>query len=760
MTENNSNFLPLPPGWVQYEAPGGIPFYFHKDSNISTWTHPSAPTPQPSVTSTSLSDNFNNIISSSNNNNSTTTVNNPSLFLLTINHQQDYLTSPARTRAILETKKERLREQLVLRDGILQPDVTETIQEYCKSSMEIGSSLSDAVEDVSKMLAENYVGSGDICSILVDWLNLLKPNNGGDFEAKEHMCQMISQRVPHTQTDDVDGLLLKSEFAPQWLATLLNEKQYRTLLIELSNQRKSSILFDCCVRAIAEKGFHDEVAQTAGTATAHYVVFLKTFCASMIKLLNIVEKNSLAVNNTNNTHTNDPKRQRISTTSSSNTTTTTTAATNTDLPNTFDTFTRTENELIQLAESAPHALALVYSILTEFEQQQHSAAADAAIIITTTTTTNNTMNITPQLRALCTRLRQRLRNPFPLSLSRSVVFQHVEVDSVRKNIDEIESLVADIINTDDYDVCPKVVRLSIVWKNLYDTTTSSTSLLNTKPLLLTANQQRSLAETLCEKRFMNRVLDSLFRPFRSDISIETRLACAKVLAVIAGGGIESPELVDAIRKSSEICNSVGPGGVPSQVHGIIEYVIKHPTISVASMIWANTLLLTPTFQKSISFFTGVSSLCRLCDIVSYEHPLHRQYVLSLLRCALDLKSVTDKRVLEYCDLIIESMIRLACEGYVIPVLEYWSSKADTHDASTLRSFLGGIMKRVKPPFSIEFKTKFQSLLNSPAGSRAVTGGGIEFVELKKGFNMAAAASSITTVTTSSTSSTAIKFSSS
>jgi len=266
----------LPPGWTEHLSPDNTKYYYHSQSRTSSWTFPAvesspplaparmapAVLPPPPKRARSLSAINESLVQA----------------------------SPMRQRAQLESFREELGEKLLQRDGILESDVEHTLRQWIQVSDELG--MSDAASEAAQLLSQNYVGSADLSAILESWLDVVRPSTGKDSVSlgkettAQHLRELIWQRFERS-VEPLDDLLMKCERPPVWLASLLDKKPWRALLIDLAAKHRSSPFLAFCIRAIAQAGFHSEVAATLSAST-HFSVFKETIADALLHVLQAV----------------------------------------------------------------------------------------------------------------------------------------------------------------------------------------------------------------------------------------------------------------------------------------------------------------------------------------------------------------------------------------------------------------------------------------------------------------------------------------
>jgi hypothetical protein len=163
------------------------------------------------------------------------------------------------------------------------------------------------------------------------------------------------------------------------------------------------------------------------------------------------------------------------------------------------------------------------------------------------------------------------------------------------------------------------------------------------------------------------------------------------------------------------------------------------------LYWIRSLLSQEAFLTSHTFAVGFTTVSKIAQAIATKHPLQRPHVFDILKRALDVRPpadssgliggayLSDTRLAELSEAVIDVMVDLMSRGYVIPVLDHFNKQSQTLDLALLRKFMMGVFEVSDPPYSKIFRDKFVQLLESSPGRKAGIGGGNTFQDLKAKF---------------------------
>jgi hypothetical protein len=259
---------------------------------------------------------------------------------------------------------------------------------------------------------------------------------------------------------------------------------------------------------------------------------------------------------------------------------------------------------------------------------------------------------------------------------------------------------------------------------------------------------------LSEREFLDRLVSGLFRPHRK-LDHEVRKRASFVLSLAAStnpqDGTQTSEeerkaLSDELEQCSAILND------PATINALDANWVDlqplceaHPTISMGILFWARSLLASSDFLQSLSFQQTFLTICKIARVAGNKHPLQRSYVFAVLKRALEARPsaddtgalrgayISDAKLAELAENVVDAMVDLMSTGFVMPVLEHFLEQAPRLDTSLLRKFLMGVMEVARPPYSKVFRDKVESILECTPGRRAGLGGGVQFSYLKQKF---------------------------
>jgi hypothetical protein len=204
------------------------------------------------------------------------------------------------------------------------------------------------------------------------------------------------------------------------------------------------------------------------------------------------------------------------------------------------------------------------------------------------------------------------------------------------------------------------------------------------------------------------------------------------------GAAEAAEVEDterALLASSQLCSTdhaLGLGYNDAEQRTVVETLqqelSRHPVVSMGVLSWVHAALKDRAFvcgdRGSASLGQWRASFLRLVGAAARHHPLQWPAVFRLLRFAVTLK-VAQSEGSEADSLkrgALEQMVRLMCEGFVIPVVAFMHLQALrlSTDQALLRHFVQLVLERVEPPYSAAFVAKFAGLLAADSVKKALS----------------------------------------
>jgi len=209
---------------------------------------------------------------------------------------------------------------------------------------------------------------------------------------------------------------------------------------------------------------------------------------------------------------------------------------------------------------------------------------------------------------------------------------------------------------------------------------------------------------------------------------------------------QANHLREALETCSRICNDPDTmRRVEAKWPELQPFCERHPTCSLGVLFWARALLTQHDFLTSHAFPQSFLIISKIAQTAADKHALQRSYAFAVLKRALETRPpadddaiaggsyLSDARLAELSENVIDAMVDLMSRGFVMPVLDHFIQHAPTLDLSLLRKFLTGLLEVSQQPYSKTFKDKLGSLLDSPPGIKAGLGGGQRFQELKDEF---------------------------
>ena len=696
---NAADPKPLKPGWTEHVSPDGIPYYYHAETNESSWVRPEVDADAEILKAAAATSTADAPLESGSPEDVTAEVKadrERELEASAVAVEEDEEGASAEeSKEQRDARRQGLKRKLEAPDMILEPSVFSTLAQW----MELG----EEGEEAAKMLAKGYRGYSDMVNLVLGWFDDLGAG-GRDLGSEAmfaHVKKLIRQRFskhPEAVGDVLDG----SEEPPGWLLKMLEHESWRNLLIVLAGDSKNNHipLLDFSVNAITAAGFHSEIAKVTNPS-AYFAVFLRTFEDLLIKII-------------------------TSTASGSND------------ASLYD----SEKSFYKLCSHAQYTHFFAIEILRALE------GGDTLDIEETPSRAGSTELLSPEVRCKCRRLRQGLADSTRGDVERNSATELLSplnrreigaLSSKGSSFPELASLLKGAMDRRGFssDVLSRFYDLYNPDSNLYkrseDTVPVDVKMPPVWPLRL------PFVVALLTKQ--------LFQPFKStasgaqELAGSYLLACATTrpqrrdaedMAVAKETHAEVLAVQEAILASLKVCNNEDTLSI-KELHRqsqsmqlLLGHVKKHPSVSAGVLLWIRACYCAPKFQRSSSFTTGVITFMYLIRWIIRSHPLQREQVFFVLRQIFPLKpkSVFSTKILEVKQYLIDEMIVLMQVGYVLPVIEYMKEHATAGDIdhSLLRHFVLRLLKSAAPPFSTEFSVAVKQLLDTQSCQRALRTG--------------------------------------
>jgi hypothetical protein len=243
------------------------------------------------------------------------------------------------------------------------------------------------------------------------------------------------------------------------------------------------------------------------------------------------------------------------------------------------------------------------------------------------------------------------------------------------------------------------------------------------------------------------LLNNLFDPKRRIRQLETRLKCARLVALAVTASeraarsstydrvelIESDEgvLSEVILKGSQLCEQLenmvsftvidevdenAGGSIGRQLSAMC---IRHSVISRGFLIWAREHASGADFVATASYPTLSPCILCLVKLICRHHPLARPTALdvSLLFLGHSNREISHQKMQSIKEQCVRLMLWLSSQGLSLVVisavqgkLEKGGSSSSDMDSALVRYFLVGMIDIVSPPFSLAFVRALGGLL--------------------------------------------------
>jgi len=137
-----------------------------------------------------------------------------------------------------------------------------------------------------KLLSENYRGLGQMCNLLIHWLQLSGVNdNEIDKLIEEHIHNQIIRLFDPKKADSVFSA---GQAAPEWLESMIKQPKWRAVLYELAETYNNCLLLNYAIQKISDEGHQTEIASLT-TASTFFDVFNKILKESIENLCKLNE---------------------------------------------------------------------------------------------------------------------------------------------------------------------------------------------------------------------------------------------------------------------------------------------------------------------------------------------------------------------------------------------------------------------------------------------------------------------------------------
>mmetsp|Transcript_15292 Transcript_15292/g.38897 ORF Transcript_15292/g.38897 Transcript_15292/m.38897 type:complete len:582 (+) Transcript_15292:219-1964(+) len=169
------------------------------------------------------------------------------------------------------------------KDAVTERNVLDTIRQY----VAVGGKPQTVVE----MLSESYVGYGPMVNIVLHWLKTFGSDeadqNGrrgvsaGNDCVWKFMSRIVKENFDPNQFSDVFS---SGGEIPGWLQELIEFREGRQLIYDLTDQYRSCLFLNFAVHHILQQGFDKEVAAVGGSISGNFNVFNRLFMKKLEEL--------------------------------------------------------------------------------------------------------------------------------------------------------------------------------------------------------------------------------------------------------------------------------------------------------------------------------------------------------------------------------------------------------------------------------------------------------------------------------------------
>ncbi|ETW00248.1 hypothetical protein, variant 2 [Aphanomyces invadans] len=152
-------------------------------------------------------------------------------------------------------------------DSIMELDILSTINGFLRTHPD-----ANGPEMLVKQLSTAYRGHAQMCRLLGSWLDASIPETkssrmslaktpDNDVDADTLIFHALKQAIMDRYDPKLLSNVLSDSIAePEWLNTMLHDRKWRLMLIELAEKHKTCSLLQYAIRRISEAGHHKEIA--------------------------------------------------------------------------------------------------------------------------------------------------------------------------------------------------------------------------------------------------------------------------------------------------------------------------------------------------------------------------------------------------------------------------------------------------------------------------------------------------------------------
>ncbi|ETV79453.1 hypothetical protein H257_07454 [Aphanomyces astaci] len=543
-------------------------------------------------------------------------------------------------------------------DAIMELDILTTINGFLRTHPD-----ANGPEMLVKQLSSSYRGHAQMCRLVGTWLDAAIPPttsrpDDDDVSADSLMFHTLKAAIVDRYDPKLLSNVLSDSIAePDWLNTMLHDRKWRLMLIELAEKHKTCSLLQYAIRRISEAGHHKEIASIS-TASDVFPVF-NAVVADILKRIPFagvddVREDYLAL-------------QKICMHSAYS-------------------YIYTQQVLLQLDQtlstSSVHVLPY-RSKLERLRQTLHEAVLTA--------------HGDQKLDSLHVLKRAGVSAAYP-ALSEAIGLVLHE-----QKCSQVASELLKAVYTSPSPPPVAHIREHVILRRL------TTALFHPYEAVESAGHRTSCAFVLA---YAATVQDT--RPLLATTTDDQAMSWDEAQVHTIAAALEAASTV-CKSETTLSYNMNESDAVDKLVRSM-----AIPVVSMGILHWLQLLVASKTFYNGPFFhaaFPVVMSLLRQAIALHVgQWPTVFQVLVTSVRLQPESNPV---KVLETKKETLRCMVHLMTCGYIFPVLHFIATQTDDLDQALLRHFIQLVLMRIAPPYSLRFTTVLSDILLHPKVSQAL-----------------------------------------
>ena len=663
-------------------------------------------------------------------------------------------TSPTTTTENEEAKNStaaKAEQSLQRPDAVMEPGVIDQISILVQ---ELGPQI--AGPKAMQSLINNYSGDTAVCGLMGLWLAKLKSMASGGGESSNNNATAVPETGDGNKNDgggaadrllfqegadsardvveEVVNRLAKERFTKDggdaivklpkkeaaFIDDMIQSDRWRKLLIDLSATNKNSKLFMYCLQSISNLGHHRAIASRIDQSD-YFGVFdsmLKAeySIAAKVAVDGYTKEVANSIDETNSPVESLVANLRRTCTSTSYTYLYSIEVLNELLSNSKDMLSNVQKDKHQHPESLKRAIRKWERLHEELEDEMLKPLKTG-----TTFQRKRRIDVALTMSDLFQRKRRRM-DP------RVAADEGNNNDCVNKN--NSQSDLADTLDSALWQLLTKNSLGMQIDKDIVE---------NMLKYAYEGSTRRIGDLLIRHPTAITTLLHNLFAPSRRIRQLETRLKCARLVALAVTAserlvrsesdnqGEDIPEsdedvLSQVILKGSQSCeqletmvsftvlDSVDSNNDVSIGRQLCAMCIQYSVVSQGVMIWAKELARGSDFVTTASYPTISPCILSLARLICRHHPLTRSAVLdlSLIFMGHSNREISHQKMESIKEQCLRLMLWLSTQGLSLAVISAVQNNLDNGggasemDSALVRYFFTGMLEIIRPPFSLSF----------------------------------------------------------